>query len=173
MPFLFDGYNIYHQAGKVNEEWTRITPRSLCLLIAEDLQALGEGGVIVFDGRMPRGQEWGAEPLGSLRVVYSGAESDADTALEELIKKNTAPRRLIMVSSDHRLRSAAHKRKALSLTAQEYLLGLKLRREQPPPEKPREPRQKRAGLSESETRAWMEFFGFDPDEPPDETGRIR
>ena len=173
MPFLFDGYNIYHAAAKIAEEWSHITPRSLCKLIEADLFLLGDMGTIVFDGTMARGQDWGAEPLGGLRVVYSGPDSDADTVLEKLIKDNTAPRRLIVVSSDHRLRTAAHKRKAISLTAQEYLLGLIQRLETPPPAPPREPPEKRAGLTDAETREWMEFFGYDPDEPPDETSRAR
>lgn len=103
MPFLIDGYNLYHAAGKFSEEWAHITPMTLCHFIAEDMRRLRDKAVIVFDGGPPRGISLATKPPGYVKIIFSGPDSDADTTLESLIQKNTAPRRLTVVSSDNRI----------------------------------------------------------------------
>lgn len=171
MPFLIDGYNVYHAACKFCQDWSHITPGNLCRLIAEDMGGLGDIATVVFDGAQPRGWSPDAVVENRLKILYSGPKSDADTLLITLIQKNTAPRRLIVVSSDNSIRRAARRRKSLSLTAMDYLAGLIKRQEKPPP-RPREPKEKHKGLAEGELAEWLELFGIDPSEPPDDFDRI-
>lgn len=171
MPFLIDGYNVYHAATKLSEEWSRITPSTMCEFIAQDMERLGDLATIVFDGARPRGISTEPNGFDCLKVIYSGPKSDADTLMEQFIQKNTAPRRLTVVSSDNRIRRIARRRKATSLAAPEYLGDL-IKRLQQPPRQPKEPREKRHGVPEGQLNRWLELFGIDPDQPPDDTDTI-
>ena len=173
MGYLFDGYNVYHAACKLKEEWSHIIPLTLCQLIAEDMCRLHDRAVVVFDGNMPRG--WQADGLDSarIRVVYSGSGLEADAILEKLIRKDSAPRRLMVVSSDRQVCRAARRRRARSISSAEYLQQLDARSQQPAPVQ-REPDQKWHGLSEDETAEWLDLFEIDQelDEPSDDLGRL-
>ena len=174
MPFLLDGYNVYHAACKLSEELAALTPSALCTLVAEDMHRLRDQAVIVFDGRPLHDAPPRILPAGYVRIIYSGPQTDADSVLEQLIQKNTAPRRLIVVSSDNQLRRAARRRRANPVRAADYLLQLFHRRQHPPPAQT-EPPEKRRGLPAGELRGWLELFGLDPDapaDPPDPCDRI-
>ena len=152
---LIDGYNVYHAARKVCEAWAHMTPMTLCNLMAEDMRLLREGAIVVFDGNQPRGQSLKTQPPGYLKICFSGAKSDADAMLAALIAKNTAPRRLTVVSSDNTIRRAGRRRRTKLLKAQEYLEAMLKRSEAPPP-RPTEPPEKRQGLAEGgDTDRWV------------------
>lgn len=170
MPFLIDGYNLYHAARKITEEWSQLVPMALCRMIAEDMQRLRDGAIVVFDGAAPRGRPADVEPVGYVRIVYSGPKSDADTVLEQMIQQNTAPRRLAVVSTDRRVRQAARRRRAVSLRSEEYLLSLVRRLDQPP--RRGDPPEKRQGVPEGQLNEWLEMFGIEPGEADDESGMI-
>ena len=162
MPFLIDGYNVYHAAIKMRNEWSHIVPQKLCQLVADDMHCMGDHAVLVFDGRPLRGQTVDNFDADCIRVLYSGPDQDADSLLEKLIKKTTAPRRLIVVSSDRVLRRAARRRRAVSLGAADYLSQL-LQRAQHTPARPSEPQQKHQGLGKDELDSWLELFDLDLD----------
>lgn len=164
MPYLFDGYNVYHTAGHLCHQWSHVTPDTLCQYIAEDMRRLDEHGVVVFDGARPSGSALEIEPRGYLRVVYAGGGNSADDLIEQMISDNTHPKRLSVVSSDRRIRKAARRRRAVSLASDDYLLAL-LAREDVPETGPREPEEKQQGLGEGQRNDWMELFGLDPEEP--------
>ena len=50
-----------------------------------------------------------------IRVLYAVDHEDADTLIEELIAKHSTPKKLVVVSSDHRLQTAATRRKATAV----------------------------------------------------------
>lgn len=164
MPYLFDGYNVYHTAGYLCHEWSHVTPYSLCAYIAEDMKNLREHGVVVFDGKQLGNSTTVIKPEGHLRAVYSGPGKSADDLIEKMIRANTHPKLLTVVSSDRRIRKAARRRRAISLAADEYL-GALLARQGRQPAVPIEPEEKQQGLPEGQTDDWMELFGIDPDEP--------
>jgi predicted RNA-binding protein with PIN domain len=163
MPFLIDGYNLYHAMRKYSEPWSEVIPQTMCELIEKDMNAIHDWAIVVFDGTKPRGSLAGKGREKHVSVVFSGGGQDADSIIVGLIGKNTAPRRLVVVSSDNQLRTAAKRRRATALTANEYLLAL-LKRQERKPVRTREPRQKQHGLFPGETGKWMELFGFEPDE---------
>ena len=45
-----------------------------------------------------------------LQVIYARDYPDADTLIEEMIEEHTAPRGLLVISSDHRVQRAARRR---------------------------------------------------------------
>lgn len=172
MPFLFDGYNIYHAAAKMDEQWSHITPGGLCALLAEDLASLRDHGTCVFDGTPPRGSDWAGKTIGPLTTLFSGPGRDADSVLEQLIQDNTAPRRLVVISSDNRVKRAARRRRAQAITARDYLDSLIQRANRPAPP-PREPRAKHEGVPPGQLDEWLKLFCLNPNHPGDENDRIR
>ena len=77
-----------------------------------------------------------------------------------LTKPNPAPKMLVVVSSDRRLRVAAANTKATGIKSEDFwpMLTRELGRRS----KPRvEPRSKHDGLTESETDYWCDFFDLE------------
>ena len=167
MPYLFDGYNLYHSLMKISAELSHKTPQFMVELITCDMYQLRDTAIVTFDGKALPGQRWSEDRSGPVQVCYSGPQSDADTQLEQQIQDNTAPRRLVVVSSDRRIRRAARRRRAKSLTSPDYLVLLFKRLNRPPPP-PREPREKRTGVPDGQLDQWLELFGLDPNEPDNE-----
>ena len=168
MPYLFDGYNVYHAARKLSEEWAHITVSSMCLLVGEDMRIVRDCAIVAFDGHRPKGRIEQDQLPGCIKILYSGSKSDADSLIEQLIKENTAPKRLVVVSSDRRIIKAARRRRAKSLGSAEYLFEM-LKRHDRPPAKPKEPWEKQHGVPEGQLRGWLEMFGIDPDEKNDDS----
>ena len=169
MPYLFDGYNLYHALIKVSADLSHKTPQFLLELITADMHCLRERGTVVFDGKALPGHSSCENASGSVQVLYSGPRSDADTQLEQLIQANTAPRRLVVVSSDRRVRRAARRRRAKSMTSPDYLVALFQRLNQPPAS-PTEPPEKWKGIPPQQRAQWFELFGLDVpiDEHPED-----
>ncbi len=173
MPYLFDGYNVYYTACKLQSEWAHLTPYNLCKLVGQDMQRLDDHATVVFDGVQPRGWSAEVEPRKHVKIVYSGAKNDADSVIESLVKKNTAPKRLIVVSADNRIRQAARRRKAVSVSGREYLEDM-LKRMVPQTPRPRMPEEKKEGVPKGELDEWLDLFGIDKDDEGDDImGRIK
>ena len=159
MPILVDGYNLLRSVEKLTETDT-VTDISLCRLISNYLRCIGELGEIIFDGTGPRDKA-GFSNMPNLAVAFSGARHDADTIIEFCIAENSAPKRLLVVSTDRRLRNAAHKRKAMAVDSEFFwaemtrcLARISKRK------KTAEPLEKLQGISIAETEFWLKVFGF-------------
>ncbi len=155
---IIDGHNLLHSIQKTNEDSGAVTAVRLCQVVGRYLKLMGEKGEIVFDGTGPRDKS-GFDNINNLEVFFAGLSSDADTVIEDKIKANTAPRRLTVVSSDRRLRDAARVRKATSVKSDVFWNNL--RRQLSQKKTFKEPTAKRRGLTESETKQWLEFFGLE------------
>ena len=159
MPYLIDGYNLLRAVQKL-EEFASLTDVQMCRAVSDYLCCVRDHGHLVFDGTGPPDKSaFGGIP--SLEVYFSGPSLEADDIIEDKIQDNTAPKSLVVVSSDRRLRSAAAKRKAVAVSAEVFwhnLLGqLEKQANRPAPE----PTQKRHGLTERETDLWLDEFGLD------------
>ncbi len=105
-----------------------------------------------------------------ISVIYAVDEDDADTRIEQLIAAHPTPRKLTVVSSDRRLRTAAERRKAVALPAEtfwEKLDSLKERAGRPPlpaaaspPERPNP-----TASTAAESAFWLREFGHLDDQP--------
>ncbi len=166
MPLIIDGYNLLNAAGilprGVGPATLERARLALLNFLAESLQAdeLAQT-VVVFDAAEP--------PAGARReLVHRGLEvrfaargQDADTLIERLIRLHSAPRRLTVVSSDHRLQRAARRRRAAAVDSDvwyaEIVRQRELRRQsrQAAPERPPVP------LLAEDVDYWVRRFGGD------------
>ena len=158
MPVIIDGHNLLRSIQKAFEDFESITAVRLCRIVGRYLSLINETGEIVFDGTGPRDKS-GFDNISSLEVFFAGLGSDADTVIEDKIKVSTAPRRLTVVSSDRRLRDTARARKATAVKSEVFWNNL--RRQLSRKKTFKEPAAKRRGLSESETKQWLKFFGLE------------
>jgi len=155
MPFIIDGHNLLWSIEE-SREWGN--EAGLCRAVSGYLKAVGETGEIIFDGAGPKDKS-GFDNIANLEVFFAGPGKDADTVIEDKIRVDTAPRRLVVVSSDRRLRKAARTRDATVIKSEVF--WEKLRKELSKKKTTKEPAGKRDGLTESETKRWLEFFGIE------------
>ena len=128
MPLLIDAWNVLHQTGVLPPDLAGVGLQGLGVLIHRSRWAR-EQITLVCDGT-PSGPHMG---LGTgIRAVFSGHDREADDLIEGLIAASTAPRRLIVVSSDRRIKAAARKRGCTVLTSQAFLERLVHDAERPP-----------------------------------------
>jgi len=158
MPIIIDGYNLLWAITKPGEESEPITDVGLCRILGAYLKAVKEKGQIIFDGVGPPDKS-GFDNIRNLEVVFTGRATDADTVIEGKIRASTAPKRLMIVSSDQRLRKAGRTRKAVLIKSEMFWAEvLKQLRQK---SKTEEPVEKRMGLTEGETKQWLDYFGLD------------
>lgn len=165
---LIDGYNLLHAAGygpvrfapgELQRARQRLLKKLFTLLSPTEILHTA----VVFDAKEPPPglpMNW---YIHGLRVMYAQPHGDADVILEQLIEEHSAPRRLTVVSSDHRLQRAAKSRRATAIDSDRFLEYLALRLpnaavvELPDPE-PTSP--KATGEPTSiEVEYWMRLFG--------------
>jgi len=156
--FIIDGHNLLHTILKTEGDSEVIDDLGLCRIIGRYLRLTTQKGEVVFDGTGPPDKA-GFDNVSNLEVFFAGMGTDADTVIEDKIRANTAPKRLTIVSSDRRLRKAARTRKAISIKSDAFWNNIQkqLSRKR----QTKEPAGKRQGLSEGETKQWLEFFGFE------------
>ena len=156
--FFIDGHNLLHSVQKDGADSAPISDVQLCRIIGSYLKLTDQSGEIIFDGTGPPDKS-GFEGIGNLEVFFAGLSTDTDTVIEDKITANTAPRRLTIVSSDRRLRKAARARKAISIKSEVFWNNIQKQLSRKKMTK--EPAAKRRGLSESETKQWLEIFGLE------------
>ena len=114
---------------------------------------------IVFDGTGPPDIR-AFDNIRNLEVSFSGADREADFVIERKITASTDPRRLVVVSSDRRLRAAARAAKASAIKSEAFWNDLNRHLNQTG--KNPEPSEKRQGLSDGETEQWLRIFDIEP-----------
>lgn len=166
MRLLIDGYNLLHVApvGLVGGDPTLEASRQALLDYVASLLDASErmATTIVFDGRsappgLPR-----AWVYREMQVRFAPRQSEADALIEELVDGHDAPRRLTVVSSDHRVQRAARRRRSKALDSdiwlQNRLVEQRARRASGAPAA-ETPKQSSAPLSPEEVARWMAAFG--------------
>ena len=156
--YFIDGHNLLHSIQKADESTGHISDVQLCRIIGSYLKLTGQKGEIIFDGIGPPDKS-GFDGISNLEVFFAGLGTDTDTVIEDKIIANSAPRRLKIVSSDRRLRKAARARKAMSIKSEVFWNNIQKQLSRKKTAK--EPTAKRRGLSESETRQWLEIFDLE------------
>lgn len=129
MPLLIDGYNLMYAAGiDGGGRGPGGLERSRFALIRFIAGALEDGergqSTIVFDAA-------GAPPglpatldCDGLTVRFAKGYADADALLEEMIAADHSPRKLTVVSSDHRVQRAAKRRRATAVDSDVWYEGV-------------------------------------------------
>jgi uncharacterized protein len=167
MSLLIDGYNLLNVAsvpvparGKSSLEKARL---ALLNFLAESLDPEEvPRTVVVFDAHDP---PWGVPRETrhkGLTVLFAAREADADALIEDLIRADHSPRRLTVVSSDHRIQRAAKRRRARAVDSDVWYAEV-VRARQERQQAATEGSERPAGpLPEEDVRYWMHEFGIEP-----------
>ncbi|HUG17823.1 MAG TPA: NYN domain-containing protein [Planctomycetaceae bacterium] len=124
--FLIDGYNVLHAAGLARPTYgpgdlERARHRLLRLLVNYLSDREISRARVLFDAfDAPAGLSRHSSFEG-LQISFAETGSDADSLIEDLIQSHSAPRQIIVVSSDRRLQKAAHRRRAKSIDSAAFL----------------------------------------------------
>jgi hypothetical protein len=177
MPLVVDAYNVLHVTGVLPPDLAGLEVDGLGELIARSRYARDDA-VLVCDGSPPRtprlsrtgrireegGHHAAGSGRGGVEIRYAGRGRDADAAIEEMIARSSAPKRLLVVSSDGRIVRAARRRRCRTSSAEAFLRRLvadwSLQATArggrgAPSARPRVP------LSKAETERWARIFGLD------------
>jgi hypothetical protein len=171
MALLIDGYNLLHASGILPRN---VGPATLerarsalvdFLATAIDAAELSRT-TIVFDAKeAPPGLPDAYDHAG-MTILFARDYDDADVLLIELIRVDSAPLKLTVVSSDHQVQRAARRRRAKAVDSDRWCAEL-LRDRRLPRVSSDEPDVKPpAPLSALEVRHWLREFGdveFDVD----------
>jgi hypothetical protein len=169
MPLIIDGYNLLHASG--------ILPRGLgpgglqrarlALLnfLVESLapEELARAAIVFDAVGAPPGLPRELVHRG-LKVYFAPESEGADQRIEELIRAESAPQTLVVVSSDHRLHRAARRRRATAVDSDQWhqqLVARRYARGAPPLEDAAKPI---GPLGPHDVAYWLERFADVPND---------
>ena len=164
MSLLIDGYNLIYAAGIVGRghgpgglQRSRL---ALLNFLAESLEpAELPRTTVVFDAHdAPRGVPRQVDHRG-ITVRFAVQYQEADDLIVELIRADSAPRRLVVVSSDHQIQRAARRRKAKAIDSDVWygeLLRARRERQEASPNIPARPA---VPLLAEDVNYWIRQFG--------------
>jgi predicted RNA-binding protein with PIN domain len=166
MRYLLDGYNLLHAMGIL---CGKVGPRGLeqarLSLLSRLHGVLGDDAgivTVVFDAANAPPGAVAEDEYRGIHIRYA-RDGEADDVIESLIQSEATPRRLTIVSDDHRVQQAGRRRRCPVLGCLDYLEEMeRLRHRQPEvAEAPVKPE----GMSEEETRHWLREFADLVDDP--------
>lgn len=157
MPkLLVDTYNVLHITGVLPPDLAGLDTPALARLIARSRYA-ASSPALVCDGQTPPDMP---DVIDGVRIIYAGRGGDADSLLEQMVRADSAPRSVTVVSSDRRVQAAARKRRAIVLSSEQFLRTLAAdasRPEAPTKGGAKPPAPLAPGLVED----WLIEFGYD------------
>jgi hypothetical protein len=155
MPLLVDAYNVLHVTGVLPPERAGIDVDGLVRLI-ETSRYRDDEVVVVCDGSGVRGAH------GRIEILYAGSGRTADEEIIARIDASTAPRRIIVVTSDQEIVRAARRRRCRPVESGLFLRQLAADAEQaeaaPPTGEYRPPP---GTLTSGQVALWKEVFDVD------------
>ncbi|MGO9599105.1 MAG: NYN domain-containing protein [Isosphaeraceae bacterium] len=127
MLWLIDGYNLMHAI--IGPEGKRLPPSAFRLQRRRFLNFLADclgadrarQTTVVLDAKSPPADFDLEANYKGLTLIFALGDENADARIEMLIAGHSVPRSLTVVSSDHRVRRAATRRKAHCLTSDQFL----------------------------------------------------
>lgn len=164
---IIDGYNLLHAAGLARKKYAQgeleQARENLLSLLRRLLSTREqEQTAVVFDaGQRDPSLSDHALRSGQIRILFSTQHGNADALIESLIEDHATPRKLTVISSDHRIQRCARLHHALFLDSESFLGDLLLR--PPKRRKPLPPHPKQTGeMTSGELEYWLrEFSGID------------
>jgi len=163
MSILVDAYNVLHVTGVLPPDLAGVDVRGLARLIA-DSRWRGRRATLVCDGTGSADGTPEGRVESNVEVRYAGPGRDADSVIEQIIEVHTAPRRLLVVSSDRRLQRAARRRRAFWMSSDGFLERL-ARDARKAGSRPGRGKQPATPLSPERVDSWLEHFGVHEDDP--------
>ena len=121
---LIDGYNLLHAAGLARDrygpgQFEKCRQRLLQEVADRLSEAQRDRTTVIFDAKEAPADVAAVQKFAGITVVYS-VGSDADTMIEAMLESHSAPKQVLVVSSDHRLQKAASRRKAKSIDSEVF-----------------------------------------------------
>ncbi|MGA2064717.1 MAG: NYN domain-containing protein [Thermoguttaceae bacterium] len=165
MPLLIDGYNVLNVVGILGGgqgpgglERARL---ALLNFLAESLDPPEVSRTtVVFDAReAPRGLPRQTLHRG-ITVRFAPADQEADTVIEELIRADSAPRRLTVVSSDRAIQRAARRRRARAVASDAWYAEVVRRRRERHQASADAPDRPALPLLQEDVEYWVRQFGL-------------
>jgi uncharacterized protein len=166
MLYIIDGYNLLNAGdvpvpvrGPANLEKARLALLNF-LAASLDPEEVTQT-VVVFDAHDPPPGLPREMRHHGLLVRFAPRDEDADTLIEELIMEDSSPRRLTVVSSDHRIQRAAKRRRARAVDSDVWcaeLVRARRERQQAAEEGPERPS---GPLLEEDVGYWLREFSED------------
>ena len=164
MSLLIDGYNLLHVsgilgggAGPGSFERSRLALLNF-LAASLDPRELPHTTVVFDSHDAPRDLPRLVDHRG-ITVRFAAQYVSADELIEELIRADSAPRRLVVVSSDHRIQRAARRRRAKAIDSDVWyaeLVRVRRERQEALPDAPVRPA---VPLLEEDVNYWLRQFG--------------
>lgn len=125
-PFLIiDGYNLLHAAGLARRRYARgqmeRARRALVNLLARHLsEHARRRTTVVFDAQTAPSDATAVAPQRGITVLFAPPGGDADTYIEQLIRRHSAPKQIVVISGDRRLQRAASRRRGHWLDSESF-----------------------------------------------------
>jgi len=171
---LIDGYNVLAPVAAPNRDpdgrWLQRERMNLIRRLVDHLTDLQrENACIVFDAAKPPEGRPSSFLVEGVSVRFAVEYAEADDLLEELIAAHSAPRNLMVVSSDHRVQAAAKRRGCGFCDSQSWLDDLLDGKVASACKSNQRTGQGRAGdgaekpnriVTEKQVDAWLKEFGF-------------
>lgn len=167
MATIIDGYNVLYVVGLLSR---RIAPGTLerarqallNFVVATTDVEQRKRTTVVFDANDPPPGAQSVFEFKGITVRFAVRHSSADALIEELIYRESAPRSLEVVSSDHRIQQVAKRRRARAIDSDTwYDQQQRLRPNTTPIEIAEEP-QRYQGTDTSQVDFWLATFGMPP-----------
>lgn len=160
MRYLIDGYNLLYALGIVRRNggrasWDR-SRRELLDWLADRNEKSASDVTIIFDAQNAFGGLIEERHRG-LRVIRDRGRT-ADDLIEDILKQETSPESLTVVSSDGRIRDAAIVRGCPTMRCEDYVDLLMNPPRGSTEDEPLE-NEKPAQASAEETAEWIKAFG--------------
>lgn len=118
IPYLLiDGYNLLHAAGLARSRYApgdleRLRARLIGELVGALSIEAARRCTVVFDAREAPPDLDRRQLVHGITVQFAEPGTDADSLIERLLRKHPTAHQVLMVSSDHRLQTAARRRGA-------------------------------------------------------------
>ena len=125
-PYLIiDGYNLMHAAGMARPDYgpgdlERCRHRLLVALQNRLATVAQQQATVVFDAFTAVSDEHRLQAFAQMTVVFAPKGTDADGEIERMLRQHSVPKRVVVVSSDHRLHKAASRRRARCVDSEEF-----------------------------------------------------
>ena len=174
MHTIIDGYNLIFECGLEGRSRTSIAlerarDRLIATVAANFSEQERKGVTIVFDAkRLPVKETLAVSKRNEMTIRYAIDHEDADSLIEELIRANSTPKKLTVVSSDHRIQTAAQRRKANPVDSGVWYERLGENSERPSNSESVDQMAQKPDLDQLKSVDWASEFGLaDPADPLD------
>ncbi len=185
MPLIIDTFNVLHTTGVLPPELASYCDVDGLVQLLMRSRYRNERIELVCDGSPDRPAAKGAVGAGvispgeaagespqresaerpsNVNIRYSGPGREADDVIAHLLRHSTAPRSLVVVSSDGAVLRTSRKRKCRTLSSQQFLQHLTTDHAATGTGLPAPIAKPPGGLSDDQVEAWLEVFDVDGEE---------